>query len=1355
MPPRLRSKPYGPNSPNAAQALPDPAPRRRRATRSASAQPQEDQPGPPVREPKARKTRGKATSRGKKKATRRISSPPPPEEPQPEELEGDETASGAVAQALSAKVESPTVENGASEEHHEPHGVNVDEPPVDQMQGVQAQEPRTPSQGPSADQSVAEQNRPDLETQERPATPSVEIPVTVLPSIEPSEPELTTPILGVRESPDSFFSLRVPPASFPVRSSSIDSAASLPSDSSSSTASTAITEDSGNRRHGWLMSKLRSLYRLCTSSNDAAVVPTPAITSPAARWSLEIPMLNLDMGQSTSALGDYELISILRAVRSTGTASSRRHSHTRGSPSSSSEQSRVLRAQGATPIRRSRTPYANRSNSRRIESRGSLGRTLYRLPQLLSFGSQSELQDEVGEETNRADEHDSLNNPPETAAPDTTPPSTPERAPPATPVAPLTAPPAGTDVSPGWSRWIFNGVSRRWTVLRGRFAHDHDNRNESQQAIDTAAEPTVPTVPDSSAEAVSAANAMTSQTTRAIVPDPSITSSASPAKTNRPDISPMHSGAQRKSPLNRPTPRFISHPRVSPEPRPRRRSTSFVDTRTLLAAGEPKSANDPYAHETQREFVKRRQAARAEHERQIREAKAREEEAARYAAAAAAEEARWKRYLPPPTPAKTLTSVSRARPVTSNTATRGPIFFLQPSQTMPITASIDPASRGTASKAPVAQTAAKSNADTENQNPRKRSRGFGLDEDDLAVHEEDFTPEEWQALKAQVEKAEEDAAKAAQESLPPSKKRRVDQSSKQKKRTQQSVRRQSTGTPRQTEPPNRTPGWVPNKRGTLAQPDLSPIDSSRLSTDPESPSNSQSPQAVMQPVSPNRSKSRRETTTSSRGSSKKGMTINGVFISERQIPNCDPETQKEWRRTMEMLAKLPRFPTTAAERAAKRNKPSPILACFRSLEEKRKKAEEAEAEARAEAAKKEAAKKEAAKKEAAKKEAAKKEAAKKEAAKKKQPKRSSQKEAAKKKHGASGVPTSRAPESPETSRFSETSQLFEETYLGSPSPAASPTLPTPRRPLIKRKREPEAPDLDADPSSLPRVKRVKRNRGFEAPDPFATSSSPSSASPASSSASPASLPPRSPYDAASYFASLRPQRHSPQEVSSMTTIANVSNLQTAADEDSETGDETNDLQDASPLSRARNRAEQFKPKTPSRLRESARIPNSNASTPSALGFSSPSFLGVSLNTTPLRSDAMSIDGSSFVANPDATPVGNQAFTTESDSTNTRREDVVPLQQPASSTAVAANTTESAVHIFAEDVAWLNETLPNGNFNELQWPPRRSLVGVLDIDPETVAIVEQNGQEKGPDLAKYFETMFEAHRAAPDEFVLAL
>lgn len=1214
-----------------------------------------------------------------------------------------------MAQAFSAKVESPQVELGTSQEHDEPHGVNVDEPPVDQMQGVQEQESRNPSEGPSADESVAEQNRPDLE-QERPATPSVEIPVTVLPSIEPSDPELMTPAVGVRESPDSFFSLPIPPASFfPVRSSSVASAASLPSDSSGSTASTTATEDPGNHRHRWLMSKLRSIYRLCTSSNGAPAVPAPAITAPAVRWSLEIPMLNLDMGQSTSALDDFELTSILRAVRSTGTASSRRHSRTGGSPSSSSEQSRVLRAQGATPIRRSRTPHANGSNSRRIESRGSLGRTLYRLPQLLSFGSQSELQDDVGEETNRVDEHDSLNIPPETAAPEATPPSTPERAPPATPVAPLTAPPAGTDVSPGWSRWIFNGVSRRWTVLRGRFAHDDDNRNEAAE----------PTVPDSSAEAVSAANATTSPTAPAVVTDPSIAFGASPAKSNRPGFPPVDSGAQRKSPLNRTPPLFIPHSRIPPQPRPRRRSASFVDSRDLLGVGAPRSANDPYAYETQREFVKRRQTARAERDRQIREAKAREEAEARYAAAAAAEEARRKQSLPSPTPAKTLTNVSSAPRVTSNTATRGPIFFFErPSQTTPITASIDPASRGRASGAAAVQAVARSNADTDNQNPRKRSRGFGLDEDDLAVHEEDFTPEEWEALKAQVEKAEEDAAKAAQQSAPPTKKRRVDKSSKQKKRTPQTARRPSTGTPRQTQPPNCTPGYVRNKRGTLAEPDLSPIDSSRLLTDPESPSNSQTPQASTKPASPNRSKSGRGTTTSSRGSSTKGMLIDGVFISERQLPNYDLATQKEWKRRFDVLAKLPRFPTTSAERAAKRNNPSPYLAYLRSFtkrEEEIKRQKAREAEARAEAAKKEAAKR-------------------------KERELAAINKRWEARRRASGYPPSRTPQR------SNTSRKFEDTFLRASSPVASPALPTPRHPLIKRKREPETAS-----SSEAAARPVERRRGFEAPDPFAPSSSTSSTSPASTSASPASLPPRSPYDAASYFASLQPQRHSPQEGSSMTTIANSSNPQTAEDENPEIGDETNDLQDPSPLSRARNMAEQFKPKTPSRLRESTRIPNSNTSTPSALGFSSPSFLGVSINNTPLRSDPMSIDGSSFVANPDATPAGTPAFTTQSVSTDTRREDVVPLQPQASSPAVVANTTESAEQSLADDVAWLKETLPNGNFDELQWPPPRSLIEDLNIHPEAVEIVEQNWEEKGPELVKYFADLFAAFNADPDNF----
>lgn len=305
-----------------------------------------------------------------------------------------------------------------------------------------------------------------------PASPSVDIPVTVLPSIENSDPELTTPAPGVCESLPFFFHLASYPPSFFSTRPPQPTPTPAPSESPSSTNSIP-TGDTANRPHGWLMSQLRNLYRLCTRS-----VPVVSITAPAVGWTQNIPMLKLDMAQSESALDDVELMSIIRAVRSTGTASKRRPStRPRISPSSSVDQSQVLRAQGASPIQRSRTSYANRSNSRRIESRGGFGRTLYRFPQLLSMNSQPELQTGSEEGANPGDEQDPHNPPPATAVPETATPATPERASAATPGTPMTAPPVGTDVSPGWSRWIFNGVSRRWTVLRGRFAHHDVNEN--------------------------------------------------------------------------------------------------------------------------------------------------------------------------------------------------------------------------------------------------------------------------------------------------------------------------------------------------------------------------------------------------------------------------------------------------------------------------------------------------------------------------------------------------------------------------------------------------------------------------------------------------------------------------------------------------------------------------------------------------------------------------------------------------------------------------------------------------------------------------------------------------------------
>jgi microcystin degradation protein MlrC len=62
---------------------------------------------------------------------------------------------------------------------------------------------------------------------------------------------------------------------------------------------------------------------------------------------------------------------------------------------------------------------------------------------------------------------------------------------------------------------------------------------------------------------------------------------------------------------------------------------------------------------------------------------------------------------------------------------------------------------------------------------------------------------------------------------------------------------------------------------------------------------------------------------------------------------------------------------------------------------------------------------------------------------------------------------------------------------------------------------------------------------------------------------------------------------------------------------------------------------------------------------------------------------------------------------------------------------------------AEDVAWLLHTIPNGDFDELPWPARRSLAEVLNVDSEAVAVAERYWQEKGADLVNYFEALFEA------------
>ncbi|KAF3387061.1 hypothetical protein F1880_000246 [Penicillium rolfsii] len=1250
MPPRLRSKPYGPNSPNAAEGLPDPVPRRRRATRSASAQPQEDQAAPPAREPKTRKTRGKAASRGKKKATARTSpscSPPPSAAPQPDQLEGDDTASSAAPHTPSEKVESPIIELGAVLEQEEAQGPTVDEPAVDHLQDVLpdfAPSETVLLEGRKADLSAAQQIQAELKMH-IPQSPSVEIPGTVLPSIESSDHEVTTPIPGGCESPNPFFSLPSSVSLFSVRSSSVVSASSTPSDTAIWTNSPP-SEALGNQRRSWLMTQLGSLYRLCTRTQGASV-PSAATTAPAVGWSQQIPVFNPHTAQSYSALDDLELISLIRAVRS-GRESNRRRP--RASPSiSASEQSRVLRAQGATPIHRSRTSYVNRSNSRRIESRGSLGRTLYRLPQLLSFHSEPELQDGSSEATNPIQEQDSPDSPPETIPPKT--PKTPERSTPAAPVAPMTAPPAGTDVSPGWSRWIFNGVSRRWTVLRGRFTHDHghETANENQPAVAAASEPVVSATPVTAAQPGLVAPMETSPT---IVSRPLAPPTATSKHIKRPAFSPVDEDKEMSPRVQDLSPPPLRP--VLPLPHPRRRTMSFVDTRTILAAGDP--TFDP-GDETQHEFVKRRQAARAAALRkkaeERRRAEAEEREILAAERAAAQEAVHSKLSASSHTPKETSASVSGS-PSASNTVDRGSSVL---SRLFPMASNsqIAPASHESASVEAPVQPAAKSNVDAEKSHSRKRSRGFGLDEDDLAVHEEDFTPEEWEVLKAQVEKAEEEAAKAAQESAPPTKKRRVDQSPKQQKRTQR-IRRQTT-TPRQSQPPSRTAGFIPNRRGTFAPPDLSPIDSSGLLTDPDSPSVSQTSPASTQPMDTNevpkstpkaRSDPSRGTPvqTQASRSSQKGMIINGVFVPNYQRRHSISSAQEVSLRSPSLIF-IPKSAATYYLRRERRRNPPRLFHFLMSLQSQKPEED---------------------------------------------PQIPQTPKTPLKRHwhdqrydfDAPTTPTSILRRSREPT---QTLQTTEDTSLAALSPRSSPRLPTPPRPATKRKRDGSSGAQDL--SSLPQ-RPVKRSRGYQAPDPFGSTSSPSSTVPSSASLGP-SVPP-------------------------FEANADHSCLDLVTTEGSDV-----DSDDPSPLSRARNKAELFKPKTPSRLRESTRIPSSNMSTPSAIGLSSPSFLGASLNSSPYRSDPMSIDGSSYLLDVETPPIDAPVTTTEA-----RLSDARP---------------NIAVNSMAQDVAWLLETLPNGNFADLQWPARRSLVEVLGMKPEAQAIADKCWEENGSEAVRYFEALF--------------
>lgn len=246
------------------------------------------------------------------------------------------------------------------------------------------------------------------------------------------------------------------------------------------------------------MTQLREAYRFYIRSTGLLVDAATPVPIPALRWPMNIPILNLDnMAPAQSALDDIELISTLRAVFSL-----QRKSDSRSRPQSGSaqlpspSQSHVLRPQNASPIRRTRTPRSRRSSTHRTEGSESFSRTLFRLPELLSSHNEAEADSGQAVETNSAEQQEFVDASATVVARTESPapaPATPKRERAASPVAPLTAPPAAVNGSPGWSRWIFNGVSRRWTVLRSRL-NPEENDDEAHSGM-TISPPLLP-LPD-------------------------------------------------------------------------------------------------------------------------------------------------------------------------------------------------------------------------------------------------------------------------------------------------------------------------------------------------------------------------------------------------------------------------------------------------------------------------------------------------------------------------------------------------------------------------------------------------------------------------------------------------------------------------------------------------------------------------------------------------------------------------------------------------------------------------------------------------------------------------------------------
>ncbi|KAJ5916655.1 hypothetical protein N7504_000670 [Penicillium tannophilum] len=148
--------------------------------------------------------------------------------------------------------------------------------------------------------------------------------------------------------------------------------------------------------------------------------------------------------------------------------------------------------------------------------------------------------------------------------------------------------------------------------------------------------------------------------------------------------------------------------------------------------------------------------------------------------------------------------------------------------------------------------------------------------------------------------------------------------------------------------------------------------------------------------------------------------------------------------------------------------------------------------------------------------------------------------------------------------------------------------------------------------------------------------------------------------------------------------------------------------DPSPLTRVRNKAQQFKPKTPSRLREASRFSTgSTNSSPLTNDTTIPA-------ATPVTaSDSVSLDGSSYLQQAKTGAI--QLL----DSGKSDLEDKDP---------------EDLEEI---DYKWLDKICPSGDFNKLTWPPLT--VNEIGLTPKSILMDDAKTKE----AVDYWQRLFES------------